>query len=236
MFEKLCVFALLNLGLTTFTQAINAQTLTGLRVDSTEVAINTPIRAFVEFESSGRDWCGFFIDWGDGKDPQSFRIGRRPDITPPVSRVRTYEKEGTYVIKAYGDFVQKGLNSATKCAGRVDSVTIRVFDPAKNTEAKSNKPVESESQEEQSKRTFDLEKLKLELAQKELELKAKELELERQRLNAWKNRDEQEATKVVGEAGKLGQKEERTNKEAEQTMSEEFAEVKARLDEDRKKS
>jgi hypothetical protein len=164
----------------------NSQTLKSLKIDKTEVAINTPIRAFVEFASAERNWCGFYIDWGDGKDLQTFRIGKKPDVASPVSREKSYDRDGTYVIKAYGDFVTKGLNSATKCDGEVAPVTVIVFDPAKRAAQERQKEAARAERErvELEKSALELEQTKLEVMRKELELKAKELELEKERMKS----------------------------------------------------
>jgi hypothetical protein len=109
-------------------QAIS-QTLTTLRTSSARVAVNVPLIAFVDFTPEQNNWCGFFIDWGDGEKHQSFRIGKSPDINSPVSRDRSYSRPGSYTIRAYGAFVSKGLNSAEGCKGAPKSVTVTVIDP-----------------------------------------------------------------------------------------------------------
>lgn len=117
------------LALFTLNTAI-AQTLTGFQTSVDRVPVNTPVTALVEFQEADRNWCGFYIDWGDGKEPQSFRIGRKPDLASPVSRQRSFDRPGTYTLKAYGAFVSKGLQSAEKCAGTLQPITVTVFDPA----------------------------------------------------------------------------------------------------------
>jgi hypothetical protein len=128
----------------------SAQTLTNFKTDSTRVAVNSPVTAIVDFKpATTLNWCGFYIDWGDGKEPQSFRIGKKPDVSSPVTRKRVFEKPGTYTLKAYGDLVIKGFNTAPKCEGSVSQVVISVYDPetdSGNTSASSK----DKSSEEQS--------------------------------------------------------------------------------------
>lgn len=161
---------------------LGAQTLSSLRVDKSEIEVNGEVRVYVEFESSENNWCGFYVDWGDGKDLQSFRIGKKPDISSPVTRSRKYDRPGTYLIKAYGDFVLRGLNSAPKCDGRVTPVTITVFDPALRQLQESQKRADSDWRMSQEKAALELERIRVELAEKELDLKARELELKRKEL------------------------------------------------------
>ena len=110
-----------------------AQTLTNFKTSAERVPVNTPVTAMVEFKEADRNWCGFYIDWGDGKEPQSFRIGRKPDLASPVTRKRSFDKPGTYTLKAYGALVSKGLQSAEKCEGTLAPINIVVFDPASNS-------------------------------------------------------------------------------------------------------
>lgn len=117
--------------------SVSAQTLTNFKTSQDRVPVNTPVTAIVEFKEADRNWCGFYIDWGDGKEPQSFRIGRKPDLASPVTRQRSFEKPGTYTLKAYGEFVSKGLQSAEKCAGTLQPITVTVYDPADEEEKKA---------------------------------------------------------------------------------------------------
>ena len=95
-------------------ETASAQTIASFRVNTERVAPNTAIIAQVEFKGTS---CGMAIDWGDGKEHQNIRIGREPDAASPVTRQRTFEKPGTYILKAYGVFVSRGLNSLQKCEG-----------------------------------------------------------------------------------------------------------------------
>ena len=139
-------FALVSLN------SASAQTLTSFKTSADRVPVGTPITALVEFQEADRNWCGFYIDWGDGKEPQSFRIGRKPDLASPVSRKRSFDKPGTYTLKAYGALVSKGLQSAEKCSGALQPITVTVFDPASTpTSESASSDIQTETKEAQSK-------------------------------------------------------------------------------------
>ena len=191
---------------------LHAQTLTALKTDATRVAVGTPVTAYVEFTPADNNWCGFFIDWGDGKEHQSFRIGKPPDLTSPVNRKRTFDRPGSYIIRAYGEFVTRGLRSASACAGAPKSLVVTVFDPvaeeqqrraeaqrraeeaeleqAKNAAERAKADAELERAKDAAERAkADAERLKIEaerqkkaLELREMELKRKELELREQAL------------------------------------------------------
>ena len=171
MNNKSCIYnVMFALGMASCLNLASAQTLTSFKTSENRVPLNTPITALVEFQGADRNWCGFYIDWGDGKEPQSFRIGRKPDLASPVSRQRSFDKPGIYTLKAYGGFVSKGLQSAEKCEGTLQPVTITVYDSA-----------EDDSKKVQEARTRELERKLKEAeaeAAKTLEQKAKEVKVD----------------------------------------------------------
>lgn len=223
-----------------FVSGLSAQTLTGFRVSSVRVPINTPITAYVEFQPAQLNWCGFYINWGDGNAPQSFRIGKNPDVSSPVSRQRSYEHPGTYSLTAYGDSVLKGLNSAPKCEGVVPPITVTVFDP-KDEAAKQQESIDRKAKELQASQVaaqLELEKQRLELARLELENKKKELELEKLRLNdpayqkqqaeIERQRIVEEQAKKAAEESKLKEEERLAREARKKKIAEEYAEKAAR--------
>lgn len=186
---------------------LTAQTLTTLKTDSNRVAVGTPVTAFVEFTPAERNWCGFFIDWGDGKEHQSFRIGKPPDLSSPVNRKRTFDRPGSYTIRAYGEFVSKGLNSASACSGAPKPVVISVFDPvaeeqqrraeakrrAEEAELERAKDAAERAKADAERARVEAERQKKALELQEMELKRKELELREQAIR----RAEQEKKSAV---------------------------------------
>ena len=169
-------------------ETASAQTIASFRVNTERVAPNTAIIAQVEFKGTS---CGMAIDWGDGKEHQNIRIGREPDAASPVTRQRTFEKPGTYILKAYGVFVSRGLNSLQKCEGTLQPITIIVFDPAQEKEKEAREAARLET-----------ERGKLEEERMALEQKAKELEFEKQRLKdpAYQRQLEELEKKRIAEA------------------------------------
>lgn len=175
---------------------LHAQTLTTLKTDATRVAVGTPVTAYVEFTPAEKNWCGFFIDWGDGKEHQSFRIGKPPDLNSPVNRKRTFDRPGSYTIRAYGEFVSKGLNSASACAGAPKSLVVTVFDPvaeeqqrraeaqrrAEEAELERAKDAAERAKADAERVKIEAERQKKALELQEMELKRKELELREQAL------------------------------------------------------
>ncbi len=111
-----------------YSSVSQAQTLSGFKTNLDRVAVNAPVTALIDFQTAGNGVCGLAIDWGDGKGPQNIRVGRDPDAQSPVSRQRSYDKPGTYTIKAEGVFVSRGLNSAPACQGSLSPVSVTVFD------------------------------------------------------------------------------------------------------------
>ena len=185
---------------------LHAQTLTALKTDATRVAVGTPVTAYVEFTPADNNWCGFFIDWGDGKEHQSFRIGKPPDLTSPVNRKRTFDRPGSYIIRAYGEFVTRGLRSASACAGAPKSLVVTVFDPVAEEQqrrAEAQRRAE-EAELEQAKNAAERAKAdaELERAKNAAERAKADAELERAKDAAERAKADAERLKIEAERQK----------------------------------
>jgi hypothetical protein len=111
----------------------NAQTLNRVTSESTRVPLNTPVTILVEYTPQDPNWCGLTIDYGNG-NKQSVRIGHEQDLSSPIKRTVSFSAVGTYVIKAEGTLLQRGLRTALPCRGTAQPFTITVFDLAAEKE------------------------------------------------------------------------------------------------------
>jgi hypothetical protein len=100
-----------------------AQTLTGITLEPAQAKVGEPVKATINFESSGSYNCGARIQWGDGA-MEEFRIQSEKDVPKVLSH--TYAKAGNY--KAEVD--PKRVSSSLKCGGGKPNAMVAVVAPA----------------------------------------------------------------------------------------------------------
>ena len=82
-------------------------------------------------------WCGLRIDFGNGES-KNIRVGENGDQDLNFTYKYTYSNVGTYNASVVGEFMTRGLKSATACIGNkriykivVDSKKPTIIPPAK---------------------------------------------------------------------------------------------------------
>ena len=128
---------------------VQAQVLERVRPSAERVKPGESVDLLIDFISERRNWCGLYIDWGDGTEPHEIRVGKSPDTQSPLSRSKSYKQAGNYVIKVYPGYVSKILNSAPSCKGSELSATIIV-----GSGGLASKVLDQDSGSEKNERTF----------------------------------------------------------------------------------
>lgn len=92
---------------------------------------------FAKSVSNSNIWCGLRIDFGNG-DSKNIRVGENGDKDLNFTYKYTYPNVGTYSASVVGEYMSRGLKSATGCTGNkrtykvvVDSKKSAVNVPAK---------------------------------------------------------------------------------------------------------
>jgi len=102
-----------------------AQQLTGIAASRETVAVMEAVTLSLNMKvTSDLVWCGLHVDFGDG-EKRDIRVDENPLLL-----TKAYARPGSYVVRADGQFVRRGLKSAFACLGNAQTITIVVADPA----------------------------------------------------------------------------------------------------------
>jgi flagellar biosynthesis GTPase FlhF len=178
---------------------VHAQELKRGVIKAEEIAKGAGFELQIFLESSGSNYCGFTVDWGDGQK-QDVRFGDDNYRANPVVLNHVYANAGNFSINAQGRFLARGLKSAGACNGQIPTMPIVVVDlearrqqaalaaemerqrleaERQRIEAERLKAAEIERQKaaeaERIRAQKEVEERQRQLAQKELELQRKEL-------------------------------------------------------------
>ena len=96
-----------------------AQTLTGFKLDASQVAVGQVIKATIDFEVANNVFCGVRIDWGDGMGDE-LKIDKPAKIPYLISH--TYSKPGDYLVTVKPEKVTSHL----RCLGKDLSNRLKV--------------------------------------------------------------------------------------------------------------
>jgi hypothetical protein len=105
---------------------VHAQVLERISANADRLKIDERLELSIDFESAEKNWCGLYIDWGDGSEPQDVRVGKAPDTRSPLSKHKRYKVNGVYTIRVYPGYVSKLLNSAPSCKGNEQTIIVNV--------------------------------------------------------------------------------------------------------------
>jgi hypothetical protein len=157
-------------------QVVLAQQLVGLRADRDRAAVHEPVKLVAEFTDAERVWCGLRVTFGDA-EVREIRVEQIP-----VNMVKEYSAPGTYVVRAEGRNLFRGLISAGSCTGEAREVRIVVLDPVAEKQAEDRRREEAEKARA--------------LVEKERQVLEREAELERRERSALEQAQAEQAAKA----------------------------------------
>jgi hypothetical protein len=103
-----------------------SQELSGLRVSNSKIPVGEELRVEVVVSGlSAGSRCGLRVEFGD-QDGEDIRLGADGSAADMVLVRRRASLVGPLIIKAYGKFLPRGLNSVTACGGRELSARVDV--------------------------------------------------------------------------------------------------------------
>ena len=100
-----------------------AQTLTGLRVDTPAAMPGRPVAVTVVLDAADTINCGLRVDWGDGAG-NDYKITGRDNI--PLKASHAYARPGDYTVTAQ----PKRVTTHLGCVGGKQSAMVKVQAPA----------------------------------------------------------------------------------------------------------
>ena len=116
-----------------FFQAVPAQTIKTINLESGDKLINQGVNINIDFTSEKKPWCGLRVDWGNGKS-QPVRVGHDGEEGAPTSPIKlsnVYNSVGKYNITVKGELLIRGLTgTAMPCEVKTSATEVVVIDPA----------------------------------------------------------------------------------------------------------
>ncbi len=90
-----------------------------IKVEPSPARAGQAVRITISAEGEAPAFCGMEVHFGDGSESRNVKIGSK-DLKFPVTIAKTYDKPGTYKIKAEG----KRITTHLKCLGKAKAALV----------------------------------------------------------------------------------------------------------------